>query len=125
VPTNNPIPIDRIYIPIGTTFQKSWPLTDGDTGLAADPTGWAARCEVRSSYGGALVTRFHSNGSWDGAIAFDSAGNMTLTLPAGKTAQLTPMENGVFDVELIDPLGQPWRVVQGYAHVTPEATTDA
>jgi hypothetical protein len=81
---------------------------------------------VRTEYGAvSYVTRFHSNGSWDGTITFDSAGNMILTLAAGKTAQLSPMNNGVFDVELIDPLGQPWRVVQGRAHVIPEVTTDA
>src|SRR4051812_36633268 len=101
---NDPIPVDRIYIPIGTTFVKPWPLTDGDTGLAADPTGWSARCEVRTGYGGSLVTRFHSNGSWDGTITFESVNNgsnIILTLAAGKTAQLAPMSNGVFDVELI------------------------
>ena len=116
---------EGLRIPQGATFEKSYPLTDADTGLAADPTGWSARCEVRTSYGGALVTRFHSNNTWDGKITFDGLGNMTLSLTAAFTTVLAPMQNGRFDIELIDPTGKPWRLVEGHAHVIPEVTTDA
>lgn len=122
--TDLTIAVATMEIPQGTTFFRGFALTDADTGLPADTSGWQARCEVRTEYGGDVVTRFHSNGTWDGTITFDGAANMILKLTAAKTALLTPIQNAVFDVEMIDPLGQPWRVVQGYAHVTPEATTD-
>ena len=122
------IPIDVISIPKGTVFEKSWPLTDADTGAMADPTGWSARCEVKDAYGGNLITSFHSDrvghSGWPGVISFDAAANLTLFLSATNTAGLPVMKNGVFDVELIDPSGNPFRLVQGRAHVTPEATTD-
>lgn len=121
----SPVAQDTLYIPQGAVFEYSWPLTDADTGLAADPTGWQARCEVKTDYGGTVVTRFHTGSSWDGTITFDSDGNMTLHLDDSFTAALAPMANGVFDVELIDPSGNPWRVVEGRAHVTQEVTTDA
>lgn len=123
------IPVDRIEIPIGSTFEKTWPLTDADTGLAGDPTGWSARCEVRDTYGGTLVTRFHSDPAkgWDGSITMTSptlGGNLTLFLTAAKTALLAPRTKAVFDLEVIDPTGQPFRIIQGRAFITPEVTTD-
>lgn len=124
------IPVDRIEIPIGSTFEKTWPLTDADTGLAGDTTGWNARCEVRNGYGGALIARFHSDPSkgWEGVITLTSAaagGNLTLFLSAARTALLAASNTAVFDVEVIDSSGTPFRIVQGKAFITPEVTTDA
>lgn len=123
------IPVDRIEIPIGSTFEKTWPLTDADTGLTGDPTGWSARAEVRDTYGGAILARFHSDPSkgWEGVITMTSValgGNLTLFLSAARTALLTARSKAVFDVEVIDPTSQPFRLVQGKAFITPEVTTD-
>jgi hypothetical protein len=118
------IPRDTMYIPQGATFEKSWPLIDRDTGLTADATGWQFRCEVRQAIGGALITRFHSTQPWDGTLTVDDAGNLTARLESTFTAALDVLKNGFFDVEGIDPSGDPWRLVQGRAHVTPEVTTD-
>lgn len=121
---------DRIEIPIGSQFRKVWPLTDADTGGTADMTGWSARCEVREYYGGPLITNFHADRvghyGWPGVITFDGVGNVILTLDATVTATLSPIDNAVFDLELLAPVtGKPWRVVQGKAFITPEVTTDA
>lgn len=123
------IPVDRIEIPIGSTFEKTWPLTDADTDGAGDPTGWSARCEIRNDFGGALITRFHSDASkgWDGVITLTSValgGNLTLFLSAAKTALLAPIDHARGDIELIDPTGAPWRTLQLLVFVTQEVTTD-
>jgi hypothetical protein len=119
----------RIEIPIGSTFEQTWPLTDADTGAAGDPTGWNARCEVRDTYGGNLLTRFHSDVAkgWDGSITMTdptAGGNLTISLPAAKTALLAPSNSAVFDLEVIDPSGAPYRILSGRAFITPEVTTD-
>lgn len=120
---------DRLVIKIGSTFSKSWPLTDADTGLAANPSAWSARCEVRTEPGGALITRFHTAETpWDGVITYDVDGNMTLTLDSTKTAALSPVSNAVFDIEMINHNVSPntvTTVVAGPAYVIPEVTTGA
>jgi hypothetical protein len=121
---SSPIPHDDIYIKQGATFEKSWQLFDADTGGLADPTGWFGRCEIRSDFGGQLITRFHSNGFWTGTIVL-STGQILLRMLSTDTKNLTPISHAVFDVELIDPSGAPWRIVQGFAYITPEVTTDA
>lgn len=127
-----PIWEEDVVIPIGGTFSKGFALTDLDTGLAADPSGWSARSEVRTAYTGPLITRFHSDrtghANWPGVITFEvlsSGANVWLTLDATQTILLTPGV-GVYDLELLEPSTlKPWRRAKGRAFFTPEATTDA
>jgi hypothetical protein len=127
--TDDTIPQDTLYIPQGGTFYHAWPLIDADTGAAADVTsGWTARCQIRESYGGAVITDFHSDRvghfGWPGVITFDADSNLIMTLDAVTTAALDPISNAVFDLVMRDSSGYDYVIVQGRAHVLPEVTTD-
>lgn len=123
----NPIPLDYLFIPQGGVFEASWHVDDATTGLPPDWTGWSALMQIRAGYGGTLLATLSSNIGADGGIALEDAGNITARLESDFTSTLTPTtrSSAVWDLELTDPDGATWRVVEGKIAITPEVTTDA
>jgi len=122
-------PLTYLTIDLGGHFIFTWPPFVDQTGEPIDFTAdgtWIHRLEVRDTFGGNLLTRFHSNGTWDGTIFGSADGHLTAELTAAKTALLTPIPRAVFDLKTVDPLtGKTWRMAEGFVRIKPESTTDA
>lgn len=121
-------PVDTLYIATNATFERYWALEDAETGAPADMTGWYGACEVRSAYGGAILTKFATGTDpvYGGTLDFDSVGNMRLYLPIAQARALTPTNNdAVFDVDLLNPGGEWFVVLTGKAHILSTEVTNA
>lgn len=101
----------------GTTWERRWRITDPDTGTPRDLTEWSARGQIRADHSTAAVLF-----EWAGdAITCDADGYVTVTV--------TPTESsawgwnfGVYDIELLDPIGRVVRIAQGAVRVSREVT---
>lgn len=121
---------DRLEIPIGGTYDSAgWSVTDRDSTATPpdlfDLTGCTAMCQVRDVYGGTLLAEFNSDGTKPGTITLSSleeGSNLQLHMASDETSQLAPFSGGVFDVYLFDVSGEPYRLVQGKAHITQTVT---
>jgi hypothetical protein len=104
-----------LVIPQGTTWIRRWRISDPDTGEPRDLTNWTARGSIRATVDAATVLYAFPN------IAPDPSGYITITvLPAESSTWV--WRYGVYDIELVDPLGRVARVSQGAVRVSPEVT---
>lgn len=99
----------------GSTFQLDVTVTDPATGLQLDLTGYTARSQARSAYTDA-----------DPAFNFtcstpDASGLIVLSLTDEATA-LIPKGVYVYDLEVLAPTGNVYKIIKGKIRVTPEAT---
>lgn len=119
----DPVPYDHLVIPQGGTFEASWPTDDAATGEPTVWTGWSGRMQVRSEAGD-LIATLATTGTRDGDVVLGDDGNLTVRLPHTFTVTLSPGK-GLFDLEMTDPDGAVWRVVEGSVAITPEVTANA
>lgn len=88
----------------GSTFRWTRGLIDEAGDPLSSDDGWTGECQVRTEYGGTLITAFGAG--HDGSCIFDVDGNVTLELPATSTAVLTPTQrtNGLPDGRFVADL---------------------
>ena len=96
----------------GSTFRRSVPVLD-DTGNPLDVTGWSARGQIRLTFR-------------DSAPVYElditvAGTNVELVIPAADSSEWM-WRHGVYDVELVDLIGHPTRLIQGSVTVSPEVT---
>lgn len=99
----------------GSDFAVEWPLfqADGVTLLDASVGGWTARGQVRAYVEAPDVLY---------ALApVPGNGKLTLAIPAADSTAWA-WRKAVWDIELIDPSGNPGRVDSGVVVVLPEVT---
>ena len=108
----------------GATWQPYWVILDED-GEPVNLTAWTARCVVGAGYGTdePLLELTTENGgvtlSADGEVCIYAAAEETSELPA--TSDLP----AVFEVELIEPGGEPvHRIAYGPCVIDPEVKND-
>ena len=108
---------ETLIIRQGTTFERRWRITDPVTGMAKDLSEWSARAQVRATVSDSLTLHV-----WTGdAITCDAEGYVTLAV-APETSTDWSWRDGVYDVELVDPLGRVARIAEGSVRVSPEVT---
>lgn len=94
---NNPdVELIRLDITTGTTWSDGWNLIDAAGQPLTQDDGWTGRAELRTDYGdGTPVLTFAAAGTAgaQGTVAFDDEGNVTLSVPAAATADLTATDN--------------------------------
>jgi hypothetical protein len=119
-------PEDTLYIPTNGTFERYWTLKDAETGGVPDMTGWYGACEVRNTYQGSLITKFATGTDpvFGGTLDFDGVGNMRLYLPIASVRVLTPISNAVFDIALLNPVGEWFIILVGKAHILSTEVTN-
>jgi len=106
-----------LIIDQGTTWQRRWRITDADSGLPRDLTGWTARAQVRAQTM-AETTLFEWSPE---GLTCDDDGYVTMTVtPTESSAWI--WRDGMFDVELVDPTGRVTRIAQGRVRISPEIT---
>lgn len=103
----------------GATFREEMIITDTDD-QPIEFTGYTARAQAREEY--ISPTPFMNLTTENGGITLGATdGTVTLVMSAAATAAITA-EHGVWDLELVQPNGEVWRVLQGEVCVSKEAT---
>lgn len=98
----------------GSTFRRSIPVLD-DTGVPLNVTGWSARGQIRLTHRDRTV-------AYDLGPHLEVAGtNVELVIPA-EDSSLWTWRWAVYDVEVVDLIGNPTRLIQGSVSVSPEVT---
>lgn len=108
---------ETLIVRQGATFEQRWRITDPATGDPRDLSDWSARGHIR-----AYPSDVDTLHEWIGSnINCDESGYVTITItPEVSTAW--EWTDGVYDIELIDPIGRVARIAQGAVRVSPEVT---
>lgn len=96
-----------------------------DDGTLLDTAGYTARAKVRATYAGpVLLDLSTANGRLTVGIqgTVPNQWNLQLTVDHGTTAALTDWGLGVWDCEIVDPMGNVKRVLEGAAALSREVT---
>jgi hypothetical protein len=108
----------NVLVECGATFKLT--LILGAAGMPVNLTGYKARAQMREGYD--AKEAFLTFTTDDGSIVFDAvAGKVTLIASAAATSAVQ-VDGGVWDLELVDPLGDVTRLLQGKVVVSPEST---
>jgi hypothetical protein len=113
-----PIVADLV-IEQGTTWSVRWVVSDPDTGVPLNVSGWTVRSQVRDPIESDVV--LHEWSTAGGTITADASGNVTL-LVAPATSSAWAWVRGRYDVELISPQSEVTRLAQGRVRVSHEVT---
>jgi len=106
----------------GSSFKKSWEITDKDTGDPIDLTGYTARMQIRAKlkdvdFVAELTTE-------NGGITITVTGTettMALYISATGTATIAS-SSGIYDLELVDTSDDVYRFMQGDVEISKEVT---
>lgn len=111
--------VDDAAIERGATLDRPLVWKDG-AGLPMVLTGYTARMQVRQSVSAPaiLLELTTENG---GIVITAATGTITLTQTPAQTAAYT-WRRGVYDLELVSPLGAVTRLLQGDIESIPEVT---
>jgi len=108
---------DDLTIPQGTTWGMSWPIVD-DSGVPVTVDGWTVRSQIRDSV---TATAVLWEWSTDDGTAEAVADTVILRLTPAQSSAWT-WRTGLYDVELVDPDGEVFRLTQGRVTVDREVT---
>lgn len=105
----------NIVIQQGATFTMQLDIKAEDGEPIVDIETADLRGQIRTSYAASAATAAFTF-TW-----LDNFGKSTMTMSATTTTTV-PAAEYVYDVELYFPTGVVWRIIEGKAKVTPEAT---
>ncbi len=107
----------KLVVEQGTTWAISWPIVDPN-GEPVDVTGWTVRAQIRQSATANEVLHEFTTASGN---ATTEQGSVTLSVdPAESSAW--DWRSGVYDVELVDPVGRVARIAAGTVTISAEVT---
>ena len=110
-----------ITIEQGSGF--SLPLTyEAPEGSLVDFTGSTARLHARLKFSSA--DRLFELTTENGGIDLTEDGEITLSMSADDTADLT-FSRGVYDLEIVPPSGEPYKIIKGNVFIKREVTLRA
>lgn len=113
------IPKANLKINQGATFRFKFTWKDSKSRLI-DLTGFVARMHVRAEVAASavLIALNTENG---GILLGGKSGTISLYLSDAATSALS-WAKGVYDIELVSPSGEVFRLVSGAVSVSPEVT---
>jgi hypothetical protein len=88
-------------------------------GSLVDFTGSTARLHVRSKYG--ATEKLIELTTENGGIELGAEGSIQLSISATATAALK-FDRAVYDLEIVPPAGEPYRIIKGYVFLAREVT---
>lgn len=106
----------ELFMDQGANFNNIITLTDDTSNTAINITGYTVRSQMRRSY-----YSVNASANIVCTITDGSAGQVTMTLGASNTSNLTP-NRYLFDMETETPSGVVSRVLEGIITVTPGIT---
>jgi hypothetical protein len=105
-----------ITIEQGSGF--SLPLTyEAPEGSLVDFTGSTGRLHVRSKYG--ATDKLIELTTENGGIELGADGSIELNMTAVQTAAIS---RGVYDLEIVPPAGEPYKIIKGNVYLKREVT---
>ena len=106
----------ELYLDQGTTFNNTINLTDDVTNAYINISGYVVRSQMRRSY-------FSANASANITCTISDAANgeITMSMTAANTA-LLKAGRYLYDLEVVDIVGNTSRILEGIITVTPEVT---
>jgi hypothetical protein len=115
-------PYFNLMLRQGSTVVSRLILKDDDGGVI-DLTGWTARMMVRSTYTSTTtLVDLTQDADDQGQIELGGeSGVLTIRIYSTHTTGLTPGK-AVYDLELVNPIGEVTRVLEGEVLITPEVT---
>lgn len=110
-----------LQIEQGSTFIREIKYLAAD-GITIIPlTGYSARTQIRLTFED-IATIISLTSSLGGGLVIDeAAGKITMTISATVTAALS-FVSGVWDLEIVSPLGVVTRILQGNVYLSKEVT---
>lgn len=112
---------DDLVIPQGSTWNRSWDITDPN-GNPAVLTGWSARSQIRPVPSSSiLLFEWNSTGSPGVGVVTITGSTVTIDLSATDSDGWEFL-TGFYDVYLTNTAGQPTRIVEGSVRVSPSVT---
>jgi hypothetical protein len=112
---------DDLVIPQGSTWNRSWDITD-TAGNPATLTGWSAQSQIRPSPGAATLLFEWNTTSGPGIGVATITGSTVQIELTGIDSALWAFLSGSYDVYLTDTNGSPTRIVEGSVRVSPSVT---
>lgn len=103
-----------LIIEQGSDYRRAIPVLD-ETGAPLDITGWSVRGQIRLTY--TSPTPLHDLGPH-----LTIAGTAVELEITGEASAPWVWQLAFYDVELVDPSGNPTRLMQGRVVVSPEVT---
>ena len=110
----------NLVIDKGGRYKKTFKKINTDTRLPVDLTGYTARMQIREyqSSNTIIVELTTENG---GITITPAEGKIDLFISADDTSAITKTK-GVYDLELIDSIGDPEKLVRGSVRFPEEVT---
>lgn len=113
---------DDLVIPQGSTWNRSWAITDANNNPLT-VTGWSVRSQIRSSATAPVVLfEWNTTGGAGIGVATASGTTVQINLTGSTDSASWPFLSGQYDVFLTDPAGHPTRIVEGSIRITPSVT---
>lgn len=110
----------NLLINQGATFRYKFTWRDVKARLI-DLTGYTARMQIRSDVASAVILVALTTEN-SGITLGNKLGTVTLFMSDASTSALTTWAKGVYDIELISPSLEVYRLVGGTVTVSPEVT---
>jgi hypothetical protein len=109
----------NMICPQGSTFVKelTWKIEDTPVNLS----GYSARMQVREKYSTPYTT-IDLNSEEDGGISLGEESGTILIYINSEITESTFAKEYVYDLKIIDPSGDVFRIIEGKFIVTPEVT---
>ena len=106
----------------GSSFKKSWQITDKDSANPIDLTGYTARMQIRGKLKDIdpIVDLTTENGGITIEVAAETT-TLSIYISATDTAAIE-VAKGVYDLELIDTSADVYRLMEGIVTVSKEVT---
>lgn len=108
----------------GATYQQTftWHQEDQDSPVV-DLSDYQARMQIRDHKGGELILSLTDD--VDGGLTLGgTAGTIAVLIDSGTTAAMEMTRPGFYDLELIQPDGVVWRLLEGRVGFSHEVTIE-
>lgn len=108
---------EDLLIPQGATYRHVFAYVDS-ANAPVDITGYTARMQIRATI--SATAKLYESAGGDFVIN-GVAGEVILTIASATTTAWT-WATGVYDIEIVSPLGEVTRLIKGKVKVDPEVT---
>lgn len=111
--------VEQIDVAAGGKLELTWNLTRN--GAIMPLTGWSAKMQIRQNKRTATVLADFSTNSGGYMTISELAGVVMLDVPGSVTGAFD-FNSAVYDMYVVDPSGEPFRVVEGTVIVSATVT---
>jgi hypothetical protein len=111
----------NMYIPQGTTYGHKFLYRNESDDSVIVLMGYSARLQIREKVTSTATLYEATSGDGEDITITEEDGEVYLEIPSATTAAWT-WTKGVYDLEIISPMGKVSRIAEGNVKVSPEVT---